>query len=138
MLNTTSNPLDDNAQLIKLEAQVRLTHLQNIVRGIKVAMRPVINKELIQENFTEQADPIRQHISGQIGLLEKLCRDPLYFKEFGLFKETTRYRYLLEKMLKRWPGTPDELLNTWNTELQKLDDDITRGIMQMVWGKIDM
>ncbi|MCK9205062.1 MAG: sigma 54-interacting transcriptional regulator [Bacteroidales bacterium] len=138
LFNITNNPLDDKAQLLKLEAQLRLTNLQNIIRGIKVAMRPVINKELTLDNYSEQAEQIRQHIGWQIGLIENLCREPVYFKEFGLFKETTRYRYLLEKMMKHWPGTPEELQKVWTTELQKLDDDITLGILQMVWGKIDM
>jgi transcriptional regulator with AAA-type ATPase domain len=138
LLNMVNNPTDDKTQLLKLEARMRLTKLQNIIRGIKVSMRPVLNRELKQDNFVNKSEKIKNHISLQIVMIENLCSEPVYFKEYRLFKETTRYRYLLEKLVKNWPTTPDELRTEWTTELQKLDDDITLEILEMIWGKIDM
>ena len=136
--NVLNSSQDDKAQLLKLEAKLRLVNLQNIVRGIKVMMRPVINQELKPGNFRNESEKIRHYFEQQIQLIDDLCREPVYFKDYGLFKETTRYRYLLEKMLKHWPSSAGELQQAWSGELQKLDEDITLGILKLIWGTMDM
>jgi hypothetical protein len=41
-------------------------------------------------------------------------------------------------MINHLPESPEQLLSIWTEKLQKPDDEINRGIMEVVWGKIDM
>jgi transcriptional regulator with PAS, ATPase and Fis domain len=94
--NNMNNPPDDTKQLLKLDTTLKLTELLNIVRGIKVAMRPVINNELTPANFEELSEKIKQHIDSQIRLIDNICLHPLNLKDYELFNKTIRYRYLLD------------------------------------------
>ncbi|MBK6966921.1 MAG: hypothetical protein IPH20_24225 [Bacteroidales bacterium] len=42
-LGTARGAQQDASKLLRLESQLRLTNLQNIIRGIKVSARPVLN-----------------------------------------------------------------------------------------------
>jgi len=132
-----NNPVDDKTQLLFLEAKNRLIKLQNIIRGIKISMRPVINRELIEKKCANELGAIRKFIEQQIDPIEELCREPVYFKVYKLFKQTTRYRYLLEKTLKNWPESCEKLNSVWMGELDGLHDAINTKILELIWGGIN-
>ena len=138
LIQSKSNEQDDPSQLIKIKSQNTLINVQNILRSIKIEMRPVINQQLGEsENYLE-LEHLKIFINKQITLLNGFCLEPTYFKRWDLFKETTRYRYIFDQTLQQWPSSSEKLRTIWISELQKLDDDINQGIMEILWGKIDM
>jgi DNA-binding NtrC family response regulator len=129
---------NDPSQLLKIKSQNILINVQNILRSIKIGMRPVINQQTDLKNSLTELKNLKKFISQQVIRLNELCLEPAYFKRWDLFKETTHYRYILEKTIENWPSSKENLRTIWISELQKLDDDINQGIMDTMWGKIDM
>lgn len=127
----------DKSRLIWLEAYDRLISVQNILRAIKIELRPYINSIASKKTDSNSLDTIRTFLVHQIQTLEELCREPIYFNDWDLFKETTRYRYLLDKTLENWPGSLSDMHKIWNEELYHLEEDINKGIHKFVWGSID-
>ncbi len=135
---TARGAQQDASKLLRLESQLRLTNLQNIIRGIKVSARPVLNggqKTEISKNAYRQ---LKTYISGQIVLIDELCLEPVYFAEYGLFKDITRFRYLLEKMVNTWPPSAGQFDPELINGLKNLYEIITRKILELVWGKTDL
>lgn len=127
----------DKTRLLWLEAYDRLISVQNILRAIKIELRPYINSLPSKKADPNTLDTIRTFLVHQIQSLEDLCREPIYFNDWDLFKETTRYRYLLDKTLENWPGSLTDMHKIWNEELHHLEEDINKGIHKFVWGSFD-
>jgi len=127
----------DKSRLLWLEAYDRLISVQNILRAIKIELRPYINSLPDRKTELKSLDTVRKFLIHQIHLLEDLCREPIYFSDWDLFKETTRYRYLLDKTLENWPGSLTDMHKIWNEELHHLEEDINKGIHKFIWGSFD-
>jgi len=127
----------DKSRLLWLEAYDRLINVQNILRAIKIELRPYINTIPVRKTDSKSLDSVRSFLMNQIHLLEELCREPIYFNDWDLFKETTRYRYLLDKTIENWPGSLSDIQKIWNDEMHQLEEDINKGIHKFVWGNID-
>ncbi|MBK6965741.1 MAG: hypothetical protein IPH20_17915 [Bacteroidales bacterium] len=67
-----------------------------------------------------------------------MCLEPVYFAEYGLFKDITRFRYLLEKMVNTWPPSAGQFDPELINGLKNLYEIITRKILELVWGKTDL
>ncbi|MBK7173747.1 MAG: sigma-54-dependent Fis family transcriptional regulator [Bacteroidales bacterium] len=133
-----SDGIQDQARFIRLEAYNRLIKVQNILRAIKINLRPYINAKSTGKKNIMSPDNLKSFVRNQINLLEDLCREPIYFKDLNLFQETTRYRYLLDKALNHWPSSLKTMDKLWNAELHKLDESINLSIFRFIWGKVDM
>ena len=129
---------DDPAQLLKIKSQQVLISTQNILRSIKIKMRPVIYEPNGKKNNSIQMEDLKRFIIRQVETLNELCLEPSYFIQWDLFKMTAKYRHVLDHTVANWPKTAKLLQALWTSELQKLDDDINQGIMEVMWGKIDM
>lgn len=129
---------DDPAQLLKIKSQHVLISTQNILRAVKIKMRPVIYEPNGLKNNSIPMEELKRFIIRQSEMLNELCLEPSYFIQWNLFKMTAKYRHLLEQTVANWPKSVTQLHAIWTDEIQKLDDDINRGIMEGLWGKIDM
>jgi transcriptional regulator with AAA-type ATPase domain len=129
---------DDPAQFMKIKSQNVLISIQNILRSIKIVMRPVIYGQAGTINKTAKQGNLKEFFREQADKLNDLCSEPSYFKRWEVFKKTAKYRYVLEKTTHDWPVSVEELRSVWTNDLEKLDDEINRGIMEMMWGKTDM
>jgi len=127
----------DKSRLLWLEAYDRLINVQNILRAVKIELRPYINQLPERKAESKSLFSLREFLFQQINLLEEICREPIYFNDYDLFKETTRYRYLLDKTLENWPRSLLEMHRIWNQELSHLEEDINKGIHKFVWGNFD-
>ncbi len=127
---------NDPAQILKIKSQNVLISIQNILRAIKIELRPVIYEP--SEPNNETSENLKKFIHQQADTLNNLCMEPTYFKCWEVFKMTAKYRHVLDKTVNQWPDKIDEIRPIWTDELQKLDDEINRGIMEELWGKIDM
>jgi flagellar biosynthesis chaperone FliJ len=47
-------------------------------------------------------------------------------------KKIEQYIQVLDKTVKHWPESPEQLLSHWTEKLQKPDDEINQGIMEVV------
>jgi hypothetical protein len=81
---------------------------------------------------------LKTFITRQVNRLHEFCLEPSYFIQWNLFKLTAKYRHVLDDTIVNWPKTVAQLRTIWINDLQKLNDDINRGIMEGLWGKIDM
>ena len=129
---------DDPTQLLNIRSKNILINVQNILRSIKIGMRPIINRQAGEITAMHDLKNLKQFIGQQVDTLNELCLEPTYFKSWVLFKEITRYRYVLDKAFKSWPDSTEQLRDIWISDLQQLDDDINKGILEIIWGKIDM
>lgn len=129
---------NDPAQLLKIKCQQVLISTQNILRAVKIRMRPVIHEPNGIKNNSIQMEDLKRFIIRQVEILNELCLEPSYFIQWNLFKLTAKYRHVLDDTIANWPKTVDQLRTIWINDLQKLNDDINRGIMEGLWGKIDM
>jgi len=138
LVQSKTGEKDDPAQFLKIKSQNVLISIQNILRSIKIEMRPFIYDQsgLISNNA--QSESLKKFILVQIVKLNELCQEPAYFKSWDIFKMTAKYRHVLDNTVKNWPESSGKLPTIWREELQKLDDDINQGIMELLWGKIDM
>jgi len=129
---------DDPAQIMKIKSQNVLISVQNILRSIKIEMRPFIYGTPGQKNNPKISDFLKKFIRRQVAQLDELCLEPTFFVRMDIFKKTARYRFLLDSSNANFPETSEQLNALWIHELQQLDDDINQGIMEELWGKIDM
>jgi DNA-binding NtrC family response regulator len=129
---------DDPAQLLKIKSQQVLISVQNILRTIKLEIHRFISEQTGNETGIQPVDELKIFIMQQIVKLNELCLVPTYFIDWKIFKKTEKYIHTLEKMINHIPESPEELLSIWTNKLQKPNDEINRGIMEVVWGKIDM
>jgi transcriptional regulator with AAA-type ATPase domain len=138
LVQSKADEKDDPNQFLKIKSQNVLISIQNILRSVKIEMRPFIyeHSELISNN--DQSENLMKFIRVQVVKLNELCLEPAYFKSWDIFKMTAKYRHVLENSVKNWPESSGKLPTVWREELQKLDDDINQGIMELLWGKIDM
>jgi hypothetical protein len=129
---------DDNSHsLLKVQSRNRIIEVQNILRGIKIELRPVINKQL-PDGEPKKLDKLRQYLSTEVDKLEDLCREPIFFKDRILFDRIKRFRYLIQKTLLHWTGSADEIRTLWQTELNPLHENIDQEIFDMIWEKKDL
>jgi DNA-binding NtrC family response regulator len=138
LFQSKSDAGNDPAQFLKIKSHSVLTTVQNILRSIKIEMRPVIHEPFSMKGSDARMEELRSFIRQQTNKLNDLCLEPSYFKGWEVFKKTARYRFLLDKTVKHWPESAEKLRFVWTEELQKLDDEINQGIMELLWGKIDM
>jgi DNA-binding NtrC family response regulator len=138
LIQAKASENDDPAQLLKIKSQNVLIAIQNIMRSIKIEMRPVILDQTVLKNNSKVSESLKQFISQQVIKLNELCMEPSYFKRWDIFKKVAKYRDLLDQTVTNWQETSTQLHSIWTDEVQKLDDDINHGIMEVMWGKIDM
>ncbi len=137
MMTQSANQSGESSDgLFILEARNRLITLQNVMRGIKIRLRPVINHELKGMGHKKESQQLKTFISEQIVILDDLSAQPSYFINWELFQKMTRYRYVLEKTVNKWPADFDKILGIWNGELMELDNFLNRGILDIIWEKI--
>jgi DNA-binding NtrC family response regulator len=129
---------DDPAQLLKIKSQQVLISVQNILRTIKLEIHKYISEQTGNVTGIRSSDELKTLISQQIVSLNELCFAPSFFIRWEIFKKTEKYIHSLEKMINHLPESPEQLISHWTEKLQKPDDEINRGIMEVVWGKIDM
>ncbi len=129
---------DDPAQILKIKSQNVLIEVQNILRSVKIEMRPIIYNQDSLKGNTNQLEKLKKFINLQLARLNELCLEPTYFKRWDLFKKTAKYRHILDNTIINWPESAEQFHSIWTDEIQKLDDDINQGIMEVLWGKIDM
>jgi transcriptional regulator with AAA-type ATPase domain len=129
---------DDPSQLLKIKSQNILITVQNILRAVKIEMQPLIGMSQGRSQSSSELENVRQFISRQSRILDELCLEPAYFKQWEIFEATTNYRHLLEDIIEKWPLSGSQLRVLWKTELKILDERINRSIMDIIWGRIDM
>jgi len=134
-----SNKQDNNPdQLLRLKSQHILVRVQKILRSIKIEMRPIINSQSGKGTDYVELENLRNFIGQQIRTLDELCQEPSYFMSWDIFKETARYRHILDTAIKQDQVSSELIRNYWLSELKKLDNDINQRIMGMLWRKIDL
>jgi transcriptional regulator with AAA-type ATPase domain len=129
---------DDPSQLLKIKSQNILINVQNILRSLKIEIQPVVSQTSKSKYSKSKLENLKEFIIGQIRILNDLCLEPTYFKQWDIFEATTHYRHILEQTIKGWPASNDTLRGIWTSELRMLDEKINQGIMEVIWGKIDM
>jgi hypothetical protein len=138
LVQSKADEKDDPAQFLKIKSQNVLVAIQNILRSVKVEMNPAIYEQSQTGRNGSLSETLRKFISQQVTKIDELCLEPAYFKRWEIFKMMTKYKHLLDNAVKNWPESSDNPGKIWSEELQKLDDDINQGIMEMLWGKVDM
>lgn len=138
LFQSKANEKDDPEQLLKIRSQHVLTTIQNILRAIKIEMRPVIYGQTGTRNDKPVPENLKKFLNRQMSTLNDLCLEPSYFKRWEIFKMTTKYRHLLDKAVANLPTASGKLQSLWTEELQNLDEKINQAIMEVLWGKIDM
>lgn len=138
LIQSKATEKDDPAQLLKIKSQNVLVSVQNILRSVKIEMRPVIYDDPELKSDAGRLKELKKFISAQSSVLNELCLEPTFFMRWDIFKKTAKYSYVLNKMVKKWPESSEVFRTIWTDEMEKLDDDINQGIMEMMWGKIDM
>jgi transcriptional regulator with AAA-type ATPase domain len=129
---------DDPSQLLKIKSQNILITVQNILRAVKIEMQPLISRSQGSRYSSSELESVRQFISRQSRILDELCLEPAYFKQWEIFEATTNYRHLLEDTIEKWPLSGSQLKAIWTSELKILDESINKSIMDVIWGRIDM
>jgi transcriptional regulator with GAF, ATPase, and Fis domain len=129
---------DDPSQLLKIKSQNILINIQNILRSLKIEIQPVVSQTPESKYSKSKLVNLKEFIIGQIRILNDLCLEPAYFKQWEIFEATTHYRHILEQTVKGWTASNDTLRDVWKSELKLLDEKINQGIMEVIWGKIDM
>lgn len=137
LIESNAGRNDDFEKMLKVQSRNRIIEVQNILRAVKIELRPIINKQPPKLR-TEKLHQLRLFIQQEVTTLENLCREPIFFKNRNLFDHIKRFRYLLEKMLNRWTGNADELRNLWQTDLNPLYEKIDMEIFEIIWGKMDL
>jgi transcriptional regulator with AAA-type ATPase domain len=138
LVQSKTEEKDDPAQFLKIKSQNVLVAIQNILRSVKVEMHPAIYEPSNIERSVKQSENLKNFLHEQVTKLDDLCLEPTYFKKWEIFKMMAKYRHILDNTIKHWPESADKIIFIWTDELQKLDDDINQGIMELLWGKIDM
>lgn len=97
---------DDPSQLLKIKSQSVLISVQNILRSVKIELRPVLNRKEEESRDELHLPELKDFITSEVSDLNTYCLEPTYFKSWELFKEVARYRYILDKTVKNWPSSP--------------------------------
>lgn len=134
----SGKPGNDADQLFRAKSQNLLITVQNILRSVKVEMRPFLNDHHEGTDSNFQLERLREFILQQVHMLDQLCLEPSYFMSWEVFKETARYKYMLDTSVKQAQLSPEVIRNYWVNELKSLDDQINKGIMSLLWEKIDL
>ena len=138
LIRSVNNGMDDPSQLLKIKSQNILISVQNILRSLKIEIQPVVSHPSHGEYGKPELESLKEFIRQQIKILNDLCLEPTYFKQWEIFEATTHYRHILEKAVESRPASNDTLRSIWTSELRMLDEKINQGIMEAIWGKIDM
>jgi transcriptional regulator with AAA-type ATPase domain len=138
LVQSKSDEKDDPAQFLKIKSQNVLISIQNILRSIRIEMRPFISGQSEITINSAQSEELKEFIRQQAFKLNELCSEPAFFKRWDVFKMTAKYSHVLDNTVKNWSGSADKLSTIWTKDLQKSDDEINQGIMELLWGKIDM
>jgi len=138
LIQSAKTDMDDPSQLLKIKSQNILINVQNILRSLKIEIQPVVSLSTQGKYGHSELESLKEFISRQIKILNDLCLEPTYFKEWEIFEATTKYRYLLENTIENWPFSSSQLRTIWTSELKILDERINKSIMDVIWGKIDM
>ncbi len=138
LVQSARDERDDPSQLLKIKSQNILINVQNILRSLKIEIQPVVSQQSQGKYGRSDFESLKEFINRQIKLLNDLCLEPTYFKQWEIFEATTLYRHILEKTIEGWPATNDTLSAIWTSELRMLDEKINQRIMEVIWGKIDM
>jgi len=129
---------DDFSRVLKIQCRNRVLEFQNILRAMKIELRPVINNQLPGKGRGAEIRKIQSALMRELEKVEDLCREPIFFKDLVLFDNIKRFRYILEKHIATWPKSLPLFGEIWNRELELLHDDINKEIFEMIWGKTDM
>ncbi len=129
---------NDFSQILEIQCRNRVIEVQNILRGIKIELRPVINLKPTDKSQTFEIKKIQSTILQELNRVEDLCREPIFFKDLLLFDNIKRFRYILEKSISQWPGSIPLFSELWHQDLERLYDKINKEIFEMIWGKMDM
>ena len=128
----------DFSRLIQVQSRNKVIEVQNILRAIKIELRPVINLQTTDKIQPSEIKKIQSTILQELNRVEDLCREPIFFKDLLLFDNIKRFRYILEKNITQWQGSLPQFGEIWRQELELLFDHINQEIFEMIWGKRDM
>jgi DNA-binding NtrC family response regulator len=138
LIQSKSNKEDDYTKSLKAESRNRLINAQNIIREIKIKLRPIINNDFRQLSNKQELQLLRSYLSRENEKLEELCKEPIYLKNWELFHRITRFHYLLGKTIDGWPKNKQIILKKRIPELEELYHKIDKEIFDIVWSNMDM
>jgi len=134
-----SGTMDDDISLtLQAQWKNRVVEVQNILREIKIELRPVINNQLSGKGSTTEIKQIQSKLMQKVYIMEDLCREPILFKDLELFDNIKRFRYILEKSITQWPKSLPGFLEIWHRELESLHDEINKEIFKLIYRNTDM
>lgn len=123
-----------DVKLLEAESKTRLITVQNIIRAIKIEVRPFLHPELLKPENKMLKD-FKDFCGKEIDKLEELCREPIYFNNKVLFDRIKRFRYLIEKIVCNKSVSVELLNDFWRSEIEPLHDAIYKEIFELVWKK---
>jgi transcriptional regulator with PAS, ATPase and Fis domain len=137
LLESDSRQEDDFESFLKAQCRARVITLHNIIRAIKIVLRPFISSQTKKLTSGSQ-HKIKEFLRLEIVKLEDLCREPIYFKSREFFDQITRFRYLLDNLVQNWPSSPNDIHQLWKSKLSPLYDGIDQEIFNIIWHKVDL
>jgi len=138
LFQSTKSEDDDPSMFLKIKSRDVMIQVQNLLRAVKIAIRPFIHSSGAGDYSITEMEKLREFLVLKSEELNNLCLEPSFFKSWDLFKKVTRYRYFLEKAAKENAFSASMIMSAWVTDLQNLDYEINKEIMEILWRKIDM
>lgn len=137
LLQATTEPQDQSEKELTLQCRNTLMQAMNILREIKIRIRPVISKRH-DDNDISSFQGIVDYIKQENDKLEDLCREPLKLREWTLYERIKRFRYVLDKIIVKEGLSPKQLRNYWQNDIKILYEDIEKGIFRLIFEKVEM
>ena len=138
LLQARNNDEGDLSQILQVQSRNRVIEVQNILRAVKIELRPIINHLLSKKGHLAEIKKIQAAVVQELYKVEDLCREPIFFKDLLLFDNIKRFRYILEKNITHWPDSIPQFSVIWHQDLELLYDHINKEIFELIWGKMDM
>jgi DNA-binding NtrC family response regulator len=118
----------DPSQDLKIKSQNTLLNVQNIIRSVKIEINNYISENAGIRHNDNRGESLRRFILSQTRILSELCLEPANFNQWEIFEATLSYRQLLEKAVDQLSFVEEKLVNLWDPELKKLEDQINHSI----------
>jgi DNA-binding NtrC family response regulator len=125
--------LRDYYQPLQHEYLNRLAKTLQIIRKIRVLLRPLINSEESVIHNQQEIQNIRVNVDIQNNILSTFLLDPLSFKDPELFDLIRVFRYDLDEALKKLLTTADTFAAIWKSQFEEPYHEILHIIFKLVW-----
>jgi len=133
LVRLPSDPDIGKEELDKINWINHVIRAQNIIRDIKVELRPLINHKSDVMSKPGKVEDIKNYVEEQLDLLDDLCRNPIYFKSYNLYDNTRRFRFELEQMLLDWQISIKKFREIWYENVQEYYRGIFEEVFELVW-----